>query len=132
MNKKEKMKMLKEYMKINIMPILVDFIDKDFFENKVVIDANCKKEDLIETYEKEKKLPPKWYQELINKNIKILIIDNIDSISKEEQKKFIEILKHRKTSVFEIPKDVVIIVTAKQTKNKVSQEIFSLTTFIGG
>lgn len=132
MNKKEKMQMLKEYMKINMMPILVDFIDKDFFENKVVIDANCKKEELNEIYEKEQPLPPKWYQEIINKNIKILVIDNIDSISKEEQKKFIEILKHRKTSIFEIPKDVIIIVTAKQTKNKISQEIFSLTAFIGG
>ena len=60
MKDKDKNKMLKEYIKINIAPILVDFIDKDFFNNKVVINSNCRKEELNEIYEKEKILPPRW------------------------------------------------------------------------
>ena len=131
MNNKEKNKILKEYIKINIAPILVDFIEKDFFNDKVVINSNCKKEELNEIYENEKTLPPKWYQELINKNKKILIINNLDSISNEEQKKFIEILKYRKVSTFELPQDVRIIITANEVNN-IDKEIFNLVLYIGG
>ena len=131
MSDKEKNKMLKEYIKLNIAPILVDFIEKDFINDKVVISSNCKKEELNEIYEQEKTLPPKWCQELINKNKKFLIIDNLDSISKEEQKKFIEILKYRKVSTFELPQDVRIIITANEVNN-IDKEIFNLVLYIGG
>ena len=68
-----------------------------------------------------------------NKDIKILVIDKIDSISKEEQVKFIEILKYRKVSTFELPKDIVIIVTAnKISKDTINEEIYSLLAHIGG
>ena len=133
MSDKEKNKMLKEYIKLNIAPILVDFIEKDFINDKVVISSNCKKEELNEIYEQEKTLPPKWYQELINKNKKILIINNLDSISNEEQKKFIEILKYRKVSTFKLPQDVrIIITTTKKVKNNIDKEIFNLVLYIGG
>ena len=73
-------------------------------------------------------MPPKWYNELVtNNNSKVLVIDLIDSINKEEQLKFIELLEYRKISTFELPKDCVIIVTAKEVnKDKISEEIYSL------
>ena len=116
MTNKKQIEMLKEYLKVNIAPILVDFITKDFFEDKVVIDSKCNKEELNEIYDKEKILPPKWYSKLI-----------------EEQKKFIEILKYKKVSTFKLPEDIRIIITAnKINKDKIAQEIFELTSCIGG
>ena len=54
-------------------------------------------------------------------------IDNIDSISKEEQLKFSELLEHRKISTFNLPDNCVIIVTAKNiNKDTINEEIFSL------
>ena len=53
--------------------------------------------------------------------------------SKEEQKKFIEILEYRKISTFEIPNDVVIIVTANNiNKDTINEEIYSLVAHIKG
>ena len=58
---------------------------------------------------------------------KILIIDKIDSVSKEEQLKFCELLEHRKISTFSLPENCVILVTANEVnKNKISEEIYSL------
>ena len=73
-------------------------------------------------------MPPKWFDEVSNANAsRILVIDKIDMISKEEQLKFCELLEHRKISTFELPKSCVIIVTANEiNKNKISEEIFSL------
>ena len=36
--------------------------------------------------------------------VKILVIDKIDAIAKEEQLKFCELLEHKKISTFELPK----------------------------
>ena len=68
------------------------------------------------------------FEIIINpKDAKILVIDNIDSISKEEQLKFSELLEHRKISTFNLPDNCVIIVTAKNiNKDTINEEIFSL------
>ncbi len=133
MKTQEKMELLKEYIKANVAPILVDFIQKDFLEDAVVIDSKCRKEELNEIYEGEKTLAPKWYQKLINENKKILVINNIDSISIEEQNKFIELIKYRKVSTFELPQDIRIIIIAKEVNaEKINKEIYSLTACIGG
>ena len=73
-------------------------------------------------------LPPKWMSEILGTNAsKILIIDKIDSVSKEEQLKFCELLEHRKISTFSLPENCVILVTANEVnKNKISEEIYSL------
>ena len=77
-------------------------------------------------------IPPKWLNEILSstKN-KILVIDRIDTISKEEQLKFVELLKYRKISTFELPKDCLIIITANEINTeKISNEIFSLVAHI--
>lgn len=124
-NKKE---LLMSYIKANVAPILVNFISGKYIPGAIVISADVDAKELNGHYDGADYMPPKWYNELVtNNNSKVLVIDLIDSINKEEQLKFIELLEHRKISTFELPKDCVIIVTAKEVnKDKISEEIYSL------
>lgn len=124
-NKKE---LLMTYIKANVAPILVNFISGKDVPGAIVISADVDAKELNGHYDGADYMPPKWYNELVtNNNSKVLLIDLIDSINKEEQLKFIELLEHRKISTFELPKDCVIIVTAKEVnKDKISEEIYSL------
>ena len=101
-NKKE---ILLSYIKANVAPILVDFISSKDFDDAVVIPANVDIKELNGHYDGADFVPPKWLNEILNTNAsRILVIDKIDSISKEEQLKFCELLEHRKISTFELPK----------------------------
>ena len=124
-NRKE---LLMSYIKANVAPILVDFISGKDIPRAIVISADVDAKELNGHYDGADYMPPKWYNELVtNNNSKVLVIDLIDSINKEEQLKFIELLEYRKISTFELPKDCVIIVTAKEVnKDKISEEIYSL------
>lgn len=124
-NKKE---LLMSYIKANVAPILVNFISGKDVPGAIVISADVDAKELNGHYDGADYMPPKWYNELVtNNNSKVLLIDLIDSINKEEQLKFIELLEYRKISTFELPKDCVIIVTAKEVnKDKISEEIYSL------
>lgn len=124
-NKKE---LLMSYIKANVAPILVNFISGKDIPGAIVISADVDAKELNGHYDGVDYMPPKWYNELVtNNNSKVLVIDLIDSINKEEQLKFIELLEYRKISTFELPKDCVIIVTAKEVnKDKISEEIYSL------
>lgn len=124
-NKKE---LLMSYIKANVAPILVNFISGKDIPGAIVISADVDAKELNGHYDGADYMPPKWYNELVtNNNSKVLVIDLIDSINKEEQLKFIELLEYRKISTFELPKDCVIIVTAKEVnKNKISEEVYSL------
>ena len=124
-NKKE---LLMSYIKANVAPILVNFISGKDIPGAIVISADVDAKELNGHYDGADYMPPKWYNELVtNNNSKVLVIDLIDSINTEEQLKFIELLEYRKISTFELPKDCVIIVTAKEVnKDKISEEIYSL------
>ena len=125
-NKKE---ILLSYIKANVAPILVDFISSKDLDDAVVIPANVDIKELNGHYDGVDFVPPKWLNEILNTNAsRILVIDKIDSISKEEQLKFCELLEHRKISTFELPKSCVIIVTAnkinKNNNNKIPLLLF--------
>lgn len=124
-NKKE---ILLSYIKANVAPILVDFISSKDLDDAVVIPANVDIKELNGHYDGVDFVPPKWLNEILNTNAsRILVIDKIDSISKEEQLKFSELLKHRKISTFELPKNCRIIVTANEiNEDKINKDIFSL------
>ena len=124
-NKKE---ILLSYIKANVAPILVDFISGKDFNGAVVLPANVDVKELNGHYDGTDFIPPKWLNEILSTNAsRILVIDKIDSISKEEQLKFCELLEHRKISTFELPKNCVILVTANEiNKEKISEKIFSL------
>lgn len=124
-NRKE---MLLSYLRANVSPILVDFISGKDLKDAVVLPANIDRKELNGHYEGTKFIPPKWLNEILSANAKrLLIIDKIDTISREEQLKFCELLEYRKISTFNLPKSCVIIVTANEVnKDKINEEIFSL------
>lgn len=120
--------MLLSYIKANVAPILVDFISGSDLNGAVVLPANIDVKELNGHYEETEFVAPKWFNNITNTNKnKLLVIDKIDTISKEEQLKFCELLKYRKISTFELPKNCLIIITAnKINKDKINEEIFSL------
>ena len=124
-NKKE---ILLSYIKANVAPILVDFISGKDLNGAVVVPANVDVKELNGHYDGADFIPPKWLNEILSTNAsRILVIDKIDEISKEEQLKFCELLKYKKISTFELPKNCVIIVTANEiNKDKINEKIFSL------
>lgn len=127
---KEKILTLEKFLKSGIVVLLED-IEIDFLDDYVLLDANCDNEELNGHYENIEFVAPDWYKMLISKKNPILIINEINKISLEEQAKFVEVLKYKKISTFEIPKNTVIIVTCKDLKNnKINEEIYSLVAHI--
>ena len=124
----EKKEMLLTYLKSNVAPVLVDFLPINDFDFAVTIPANIDIKELNGHYEESEFVSPKWFNDITNTNeIKLLVIDKIDTISKEEQLKFCELLEYRKISTFELPKNCVILVTTNEiNKDKISEEILSL------
>ena len=125
---REKKEMLLSYVKANIAPILVDFIFGQDLEDSIVLPANIDIKELNGYYDDINFMPPKWLNQILNTNTsKLLVIDKIDSIPKEEQLKFCELLKYRKISTFELPKNCLVIVTCSDlTANKINEEVYSL------
>lgn len=125
---KDKRDLLLTYINANIAPILVDFINAKDIDGAILLPASVSNSLLNGYYEDEDFIPPKWLNEILSTNkTSVLIIDKIDTISKEEQMKFYELLKYKKISTFELPKDTVIIITAEEiNEEKINEEIFSL------
>ena len=93
-NKKE---ILLSYIKANVAPILVDFNFSKYLNDAIILPANINVKELNGHYNETDFMPPKWFDEVSNANAsRILVIDKIDMISKEEQLKFCELLKYRK------------------------------------
>lgn len=126
----ESLELLKTYIKSGVSPLLVSDVPLSIFENSVIIKANIDKSELNGHYDNIDFMPPAWYKELIKKSkekTSVLIIENINDISLEEQTKFIEILKYKKVSTFDLPKNSIIIVTCTDlSKNKINEEVYSL------
>ena len=98
------------YNKIIAIYILVDFIDGSSIPNSVVLSANCEMTELNGYYDNVEFVSPEWLNKLEGSTPTILVIDKIDSIPKNEQTKFVEILKYRQVSTFELPKNIVTII----------------------
>lgn len=124
----EKLKILKEYIKKGDVAILLEDIKKEAFEDAVVLDGDCSLDNFNGHYEGINFIPPKWYLELAKKkDYKILLLNNINKVSLEKQKHFVEIIKYRKISTFELPKNTIIILVCSDLKNyRLSSEIYSL------
>lgn len=133
MNNAER-ELLMSYIKSNVAPLLIDFIDGNSIPNSIVLPANCEATELNGHYDNIKFVAPEWLKKLEDTNMPIiLVIDKIDSIPKNEQTKFVEILKYRQVSTFELPKNTVIVVTAKEiNENTINEEIYSLVAHIKG
>lgn len=128
---KERLEMLNEYIKSGITPILIENMPVSVFDNATILDANCDISDLNGHYENINFVAPSWYNKLKQNQTKMLVINNINKIDVNEQTKFIEILKYKKISTFDLPKDCIIIVTAKNLKERpINEEVYSLLAHI--
>ncbi len=128
--KKLDLESLKKLLMLNEYPILVEDIPNELFENSVILNNDCDISLLNGHYEGVNFVAPDWYNILTEKckdGLTLLIINGINNIDREEQLKFVEILKYRKISTFDLPKNCSIIVTAYDLENKpIAEEIYSL------
>ena len=128
--KKLDLESLKKLLMLNEYPILVEDIPTELFENSVILNNDCDISLLNGHYEGVNFVAPDWYNILTEKckdGLTLLIINGINNIDREEQLKFVEILKYRKISTFDLPKNCSIIVTAYDLENKpIAEEIYSL------
>lgn len=133
---KEQIEMINNYIKAGISPILLENIPAKLFKNVTIIKADCDISLLNGHYENIDFVAPTWYQELIEickENYAVLVIENINTVPKEEQKKFIELLKYKKISTFDLPKNCIIVVTCTNLKEQsIDEEIYSLMAHIQG
>lgn len=129
-----KQELLREYIKSNVAPILLDKSVLIDTTNLTVLKANCNIELLCGHYEGIRFVPPKWYVDLKekeNEKYNFLIIEDLASVNKEEQRKFIEILKYRQVGIFKLPENCVILLTSEEiNKNVIDKEIYSLVAHI--
>jgi len=134
--KKLDLESLKKLLLLNEYPILVEDIPNELFENSVILNNDCDVSLLNGHYEGVNFVAPDWYNILTEKckdGHTLLIINGINNINKEEQLKFVEILKYRKISTFELPKNCSIIVTAYDLEDKpIAEEIYSLVASVCG
>ena len=127
---KEKLVLLKKYLELGLFSLLIQNKYMDYFDNSVIINADIDRCELNGHYENLKYCPPSWYEELVKKSTLspvVLIINNIDKISLIEQTKFIEILKYKKISTFNLPDNCIVVVTySNLDSNKINEEVYSL------
>lgn len=135
MNESKK-KLLLNYMNSNVCPILVENVSSDYFKNCVILASSCDVSLLNGRYEETEFVAPSWYNDLIDiskKGKAVLVIDKINDVDLDEQTKFIEILKYRKISTFDLPKDCVVVLTCNNLKEKpINEEVYSLVAHIEG
>lgn len=126
-----KLEMLRLYMQSNLVPILLLGVPTKVLNDcSTIISASISRSELNGHYEGIEFKPPNWYKELLSSkhNKKILVIDDLSTIPKEEQRKFIEILKYRKISVFKLPENciIIIIITCSKQDALIDEDIYSL------
>jgi len=110
------------------LPILVSGISASNFSNKVVIDANIDRNELIVIDSH-----PAWLVklELLSKkhNNTVLLISNLCTINESEQNKFLELLKYKSISGFKIPENSHIVITCSNL-DKISDNIKSFCAIV--
>lgn len=129
-----KVEMIENYINSGISPILIENISSSIFKNAVCLEADSDVSLLNGHYEDINFVAPKWYDELL-KNSKnahsLLLINDINKVSQEEQLKFLELFKYKKVGVFDLPDNCIIIATASNlSENPIAEEIYSLVAHI--
>lgn len=132
--KSEKIEMLETYIKCGISPIILEDFSIENLKNAVVLEANCRINMISGHYEGATFVAPDWFNKL-QQNSKnrycLLVVNNINKISKKEQLKFVELFKYKKIGTFELPKNCIIIATCSNLKeNQMSEDLYSLCAHI--
>ena len=124
---KEKIELLGEYIKIGNSIVLIEEIPESVIEKGVVIDASCSNKELMGSFEELEYKIPEWLEKL-NKTAKehtpVLVIKDINKISEEEQRKFIELFKYKKVYTNKLPGNTMIFVTYEKDK-PIDEELYS-------
>lgn len=108
--------------------IIIEGLDAKLIKDAVIIKADINSQDLGIRIDSNGYIYPKFISELENNKTKILIIDELDEISKEEQEKFYGLIKYKGINGYKFPKETQIIITTKTNGlNKISQDILNLT-----
>ena len=123
---------LKSYIKSNVAPILINFLNGKDIPNSILLPSNVNISELNGHYENDEFLPPNWLTQITSTSKQaILVIDKIDEISKKEQLKFVELLKYTQISTFKLPESTIIKIKEKKiNKNTINEEIYSLVAHI--
>ena len=125
---------LKNLLLLNEYPILIEDIPNELFEDAIILCNDCDISLLNGHYEGIDFVAPDWYNILVEKckaKHTILIINQINKSSINEQLKFVEILKYRKISTFKLPKNCSIIVTASDLENQpIADKIYNLVAHV--
>ena len=125
---KEKIEILNNYLKSGIKTILLEDFDVNIFKDNVILDRNSA---MCGHYEGMEYVAPNWYYKLLENEEKIIVINDINKLSLDEQTRYIEIIKYKKVSTFDLPEDTIIILLANNLeKNKLNEEIYSLVAHI--
>lgn len=128
--KKLDLEMLKELLMMNDFPILVEELPNELLEDAIILMNDIDISLLNGHYEQTEFLPPVWYYKLVEKAKEkqiLLILNRVNFLPKEEQLKFLEILKYRKISTFPLPKNCSIIVVVPDLENHpLAQEIYNI------
>lgn len=132
---KEQVDLLGDYIKFGKLPILIEEVPENVIEKgAIVIDSDCTNKELMGGYENFEYKLPEWYTKLIESSkihTPVLIIKDINKVSEEKQKKFLEILKYKKIYVNKLPENCVIFVTYSDLKeNPIEEELYSLMAHI--
>lgn len=132
MDYKERIERLNFYMKSGDLPLLIDFLPPEFFDNSVVIDSNILEKDLFGTFDGDFH-EPSWSLKLneLDARPKFLIIKDITKCPLEEQKKFIPFIKDKEYSEFAGVKDsIILFLDSNYKKELVDKELLSYLVII--
>ena len=108
-----------------VAPVLLKEINENIKNNAVIITANAfLKQRSITLVDVEPKVP-NWLKDCMNSHKNILVIEDVDSLSSEDQQNFYELLKYDQLSSVKLPIKTKILLTYKNLRN-ISQTIASL------
>jgi len=133
---KEQVDLLGEYIKAGTSSaILIDEIPESIIEKgAIVIESNCSDGELTGGFENEEYKKPEWFTKL-NESAKehtpILVIKDINKIPEQDQRKFIELLKYRKSYINKLPENCRIFATySNLEENPIEEEVYSFMVHI--
>lgn len=119
-----KVKSILTLAKVN--PVLATQTSATEFDDVIVIEGGISSKQLGIVQTEKGLKAPKWFKDITRKDgAKRLVISGVDTISKEEQEKFYEMLKYKTISGIKLPQNTEIIVLASDLKN-VSETILRL------
>ncbi|MDR0850561.1 MAG: tail fiber assembly protein [Christensenellaceae bacterium] len=129
----DKFKTVKEYIKDNLTPLWLEGFDSKQFKNSVVVEANAPKTEFAVFMGRNGAVFPSWYNAVLekkNEQVNLLVFEDIDRLSEEEQERFLEIVKYRTISNAKLPDNCCIILTSSSTGRKINPKLSRFLTYI--